>query len=67
MKTALRIVGVLIALTGLVFALQGIGLLQGSTMTNQPEWLLIGLLMIIIGIGLIVVNRRQTAVGNRGS
>lgn len=65
MKLILNVVGVVIALPGLIFALQGIGILQGSSMSNQVQWLLIGLVMVVIGVGLIVVNRRQSANGKQ--
>ena len=38
---------------GLVWALQGIGLLRGSVMTGQAQWLVIGLLVGAIGLWLV--------------
>ncbi len=59
MKLALNIVGILVALTGVVWFLQGIGVLLGSFMSNQSQWALIGALCVIIGVGLLIVNNRR--------
>ena len=37
----------LLALVGSVFALQGVGVLPGSVMTNDPKWAVIGTLMVM--------------------
>lgn len=41
------IIAALLALVGGVFALQGIGVLPGSVMTNDPKWAVIGTLMVM--------------------
>lgn len=51
MKIAVLVVTILIDLTGLVFFLQGIGVLPGSYMTGQAQWALIGLVMLILSGG----------------
>ncbi len=61
MKRGLDIVGVLLALAGLVWFLQGIGVLQGSFMSNTSQWTIVGLIVIIIGGGLLVYNHRPQA------
>ena len=63
MKLGLNIVGVLMALLGLVWFFQGIGVIKGSFMTGSTQWLLIGLVLIIIAAGLLFFNnrRRQSA------
>lgn len=50
--------GAVAALIGLVWIGQGIGLIGGSSMTNDPTWLVIGLVVLVIGIGLIVLSTR---------
>jgi hypothetical protein len=55
----LLVVGVVLALIGAVWTLQGIGLITGSFMTGQVMWLLIGLVALIVGILLIVTNARR--------
>jgi hypothetical protein len=58
MKRGLSILGVLLALVGLVWFLQGIGVLQGSVMSNTSQWTIIGLVFVVVGGGLLVYNRR---------
>jgi hypothetical protein len=61
MKLALNIFGLLLVGTGVVWLLQGIGVLQGSFMSNSAQWALIGIVVLIIGGGLLFYNnRRQT-------
>lgn len=59
MNRGLTIIGVIIALTGGVFTLQGIGILPGSVMSNDPTWAVIGSIMIIAGGGLAIWDRRR--------
>ncbi len=59
MKLVGNVIGVLLALMGAVFFLQGIGILLGSSMTNQSQWALIGGLCVIVGVGLLVINNRR--------
>jgi len=51
-----NVVAVLLILGGGVWFLQGIGVLQGSTMSNTIQWTLIGGLCVVIGVGLLIVN-----------
>ncbi len=62
MKIILSIIGVLVALAGLVWFLQGINILPGSFMTGQIQWAIYGVIAIVVGVGLIVfANRRRPA------
>jgi hypothetical protein len=54
-----NIVAVLLLLGGGVWFLQGIGVIQGSFMSNTAEWTLIGALLVVIGVGLLFVNNRR--------
>lgn len=54
-----NIVAVLLILGGGVWFLQGVGVLQGSVMSNTVQWTLIGGLCVVIGVGLLVVNNRR--------
>ena len=45
--------GVIMLAIGLVWTSQGIGLLRGSVMTGQAQWLVIGLVVGVIGLGLV--------------
>ena len=58
MKTFLNIVGVTLILAGSVFFLQGINILPGSFMTGDPQWAVIGGVMIVAGTGLILWSNR---------
>ncbi len=44
--------GVLVALTGAVWALQGAGVLGGSVMSNDTQWLVIGIPVATLGVWL---------------
>ena len=45
-------IGLLILLTGAVFAGQGLGYIPGSIMTNDPKWFWIGSGMVVVGLAL---------------
>jgi hypothetical protein len=60
MKIALRIIGILLILSGGVWFLQGINVLPGSFMTGQIEWAIYGALAVIVGIAALAwANRRR--------
>lgn len=61
MKIALTIFGILLALMGSVFFLQGINILPGSFMTGQIQWAINGSIMIVVGVGLAVFAQRRPA------
>jgi hypothetical protein len=54
MKVRLQflIPGVILLLLGLVWTLQGAGVLGGSVMTGQRQWLVIGLVVAVAGLVL---------------
>jgi hypothetical protein len=49
-KRAVGLVGLLVALVGAVFTLQGFGVLGGSFMSGSATWAVIGLVMVAAGI-----------------
>ena len=60
MKIGLNIVGVLVGLVGLLWILQGVGVIQGSFMTGQSMWAAIGVAAVVIaGVLLFYNNRRK--------
>ncbi len=61
MKIILSIVGIVLALMGAVWFLQGINILPGSFMTGQIQWAIYGALAILIGIGLLIFANRRRA------
>ncbi len=56
MRLVLVVFGILFLLAGLVWALQGIGLLQGSFMSNNPTWVWIGGITALVGFGIVVLG-----------
>jgi hypothetical protein len=49
-RRALGLLGLLTALVGAVFTLQGFGVLGGSFMSGSATWAVIGLAMIVAGV-----------------
>jgi hypothetical protein len=52
MRSGVGVVGILIVLTGAVFAGQGLGFIPGSFMTGKMEWFWIGTVMVVFGLAL---------------
>jgi hypothetical protein len=59
MPTVLTVLGVLLALLGGVWFLQGINVLPGSFMTGQVQWAIYGGIALIVGVALVVAARRR--------
>src|ERR1700758_397456 len=51
--------GLIVALFGLIWALQGFGVLGGSPMSNTTTWSIIGPITVLIGIVIAVVSWRK--------
>lgn len=52
-------VGLLLAVFGLIWALQGFGVLGGSPMSNTTTWSIIGPITVVIGIVIAVFSWRK--------
>lgn len=52
MRRLLLVPAVILILVGLVFTLQGFGVLPGSFMTGERQWAEIGLVLIVVGLVL---------------
>lgn len=52
------VVGVLLALLGALWLLQGIGVLGGSAMSGQSFWAAVGLVALVVGLGLLYLGGR---------
>ena len=59
MRPLLVALGAVMVLVGAVWTLQGLGYLEGSPMTDQTIWAIIGPLLAGLGVGLIVVAARR--------
>ncbi len=51
--------GLIVALFGLIWALQGFGVLLGSPMSNTTTWSVIGPITVLIGLVIVVVSWRK--------
>jgi hypothetical protein len=54
----LIVVGVLMAIAGVVWALQGFGYVGGSFMTGATLWAVIGPVVALVGLAMIVAGLR---------
>ena len=59
MNTFLRGIGVLIILGGVIFFLQGLGILPGSFMSGNRQWAINGGIMTVIGIALMFWGKKR--------
>jgi len=59
MKYALRTIGVVLMLMGVIWFLQGVNILPGSFMTGQIQWAFYGGVAVIVGAGLLVAANRS--------
>jgi uncharacterized membrane protein len=60
-RTFATVAGVVLALLGLLWFLQGIGVVGGSFMSGQPVWAVIGLVLLVLAARLLAEALR----GNR--
>ncbi|MGV0791151.1 hypothetical protein [Mycolicibacterium sp. XJ1819] len=54
MRVAIAVLGVIVALFGLLFTLQGFGVVGGSPMSNTTTWSILGPIIVLIGVALAV-------------
>jgi hypothetical protein len=63
MKRGLLIgVGILIALAGIVFMLQGLGAIGGSTMSGVTFWAVAGPVIALVGLAMVGIGLRRRAI-----
>ncbi len=55
------IIGVLLVIAGVVWALQGFGVLPGSFMSGSLTWAIIGPIVALVGVVLVVLGLRRGA------
>jgi hypothetical protein len=59
MRSVVIVIGVLVALAGLLFTLQGFGAVSGSPMSNTATWSVLGPIVVLIGIAISVAAWRR--------
>jgi NO-binding membrane sensor protein with MHYT domain len=59
MRPLLVALGAVMVLVGAVWTFQGLGYLEGSPMTDQQIWAILGPLLAGLGVGLVVVAARR--------
>ncbi|GLQ80638.1 hypothetical protein GCM10007881_41570 [Mesorhizobium huakuii] len=58
MRLSKNLLALIVLAVGAVWSLQGIGVVGGSFMTGQSQWLYIGLVTMLVGLaGLVWANR----------
>lgn len=53
MRLVGTIIGILVLLLGALWVLQGAGVIGGSVMSGQSQWLYIGIAMLVAGLVLV--------------
>lgn len=64
-RGVLAVVGAVLLVAGTVFALQGFGVLEGSSMSNTSTWSVAG--PIIAAVGLVLLVGALRSGGRRSS
>ncbi len=61
LRAVVIVIGALVALFGLLFTLQGIGVVGGSPMSNTTTWSVLGPIIAVVGIAIAYFGwRRRT-------
>jgi drug/metabolite transporter superfamily protein YnfA len=58
-RILLAVAGSLITVTGVVFTLQGVGVIGGSFMSGTTTWAVVGPVIALAGLALIVLALRR--------
>ena len=61
MKIVMLIVAAVLIVIGVVWALQGLGVVGGSAMSGNSVWAVIGPIVVVVGIGVGIVALRRGA------
>ncbi|GAA1828636.1 hypothetical protein [Agromyces salentinus] len=63
MNWLLIVLGGLLTLSGLIWTLQGVGILPGSAMSGVTLWAIVGPIVAVVGIALLAwgIARRRRA------
>ncbi len=58
-KNILKGIAVLLMLSGIIWALQGLNILPGTFMRGDPQWITNGAITALIGAGLFWFTNRK--------
>jgi hypothetical protein len=58
-NSVLAPIGLVLVLVGLVWTAQGVGWLEGSPMTGETLWAVLGPVLVLIGVGVVVLGVRR--------
>lgn len=64
MKSLSAPLGLVLVLIGLVWTAQGIGWLEGSPMTDETLWAVVGPVVALVGALVVVLGLRRRGVGD---
>lgn len=59
MRPTRLVLAAVIALAGVVWLGQGVGLIGGSFMTGSPLWAVIGAVLLALAVVMVVAERRR--------
>jgi hypothetical protein len=59
MRIILVAIGIVLALFGALWTLQGFGIAPGTFMYKNPTWIVIGLLAALVGVAIAVFGWRR--------
>ena len=58
-RVLLAVAGSLITLAGVVFTLQGVGVIGGSFMSGTTTWAVVGPIIALVGLAIVVLGLRR--------
>ncbi|PZS32766.1 MAG: hypothetical protein DLM58_09230 [Pseudonocardiales bacterium] len=58
-RPGIAVIGIVIALAGALFTLQGAGLITGSAMSNTTFWTVAGPVIVVLGVAVAVFGARR--------
>ena len=59
MKWVVTLVGALAVVAGIVWTLQGLGIVGGSSMSGDSTWAIIGPIVAVVGMLVVLFGRRR--------
>ena len=60
------ILGIILLVFGVLWALQGLNIIGGSFMTGQTVWLILGIIVALLGVWLLWTLRSGTTRADAG-